>query len=110
MQSSNKRLIIEFIPRHIQRSEFDWVDLSTADNERVGKARCLKNGDSLIIFSINIYPDWKSQGFGSQFVEYCKANFREVVADRVRPTAEGFWAKKGFKDRGDGDWIYLQPK
>ncbi len=106
MSSNEEKLVIDFIPKEVQHSEFDWADLSTQANDRVGKARCLKNGDSITIFSINIYPDWKSHGFGRQFVEYCKANFKMVIADRVRPTAQGFWDKMGFKEESECNWVF----
>jgi hypothetical protein len=31
-----------------------------------------------------------------------------VVADRVRPTAIGFWEAMGFRDNHDGAWIFLK--
>lgn len=95
---------IEFVPRHIQHSEYDWADISY-DDQLVGKVRCQISGPAITIFSINIYPEWKGHGFGRGFVEYCKANFATVIADRVRPTAVGFWETMGFHDHGDGSWI-----
>lgn len=95
---------IEFVPRHIQHSEYDWADISQ-DGQPVGKVRCQIVATVITIFSINIYPEWKGHGFGRGFVEYCKTNFPTVVADRVRPGAIGFWEAMGFHNNGDGSWI-----
>lgn len=96
---------IEFIPREKQRSEYDWADISTK-GLRIGKARCLIDGTTLTIYSINIYPEFAGKGFGRRFVDYCKSRFTTVIADRVRPTAIGFWETMGFHDAHDGSWVY----
>ncbi len=96
---------IKFVPRHIQHSEYDWADLSR-DGQPVGKVRCQIKGDSITIFSINVYPEHKGNGYGRQFVEHCKARFGEVVADRVRASAVGFWEAMGFIDNADGNWVF----
>jgi hypothetical protein len=31
-----------------------------------------------------------------------------IVADRVRPTAIGFWEKMGFVSRGDGSYVFMK--
>ena len=99
---------IEFVPRDKQRSEYDWADISNGD-QRVGKARCRIESNTLIIFSINIYPEWERQGYGRDFANHCKHHFQVVVADRVRPSAIGFWETMGFRDNHDGTWIYRKP-
>lgn len=98
-------LQIKFIPREIQHSEYDWADLSQ-NEQPVGKVRCQISGNSITIYSINIYPEWKGHGFGRSFVEHCKANYARVIADRVRATAKGFWETVGFRDNHDGNWIF----
>jgi hypothetical protein len=96
---------IEFIPREKQRSEYDWADFSN-EEQQIGKARCKIENDTLIIYSINIYPEWAGHGFGRDFVNYCKHHFQVVVADRVRFTAIGFWETMGFRNNHDGSWTY----
>lgn len=109
MSDSAGKMQIEFVPRHIQHSEYDWADLSL-DGQPVGKVRCQINNQSITIFSINVYPEWKNHGFGRQFVEYCITNFHEVIADRVRPTAVGFWKAMGFLDNNDCIWVFRKVK
>ncbi len=97
---------IEFLSKAQQHSQYDWVDISS-DGARVGKARCKRRGPAtLIIYSINIYPEWAGHGYGREFVDDCKRHFEIIVADRVRPSAIGFWETLGFRDNQDGNWIY----
>jgi len=99
------RIVIEFIPRDRSRSEYDWANIS-ADGQRVGKARCQMAGTTVTIFSILIFPENAGQGLGTQFVEYCKARFRRIIADRVRPTAIGFWEAMGFHHEEGDTWVF----
>jgi GNAT superfamily N-acetyltransferase len=99
------KLSIEFVPKEKQRSEYDWADISD-QSERIGKARCKIEHTTIIIYSINIYPEWEGHGYGREFVDYCKKRFQVVIANRVRPTAIGFWESMGFLDSNNGDWIY----
>lgn len=102
---------IEFLSPALQHSQYDWVDISSGDT-RVGKARCKRNvladngEETLVIYSINIYPEWAGHGYGREFVNDCKRHFDVIIADRVRPTAIGFWQALGFCDNHDGNWIY----
>jgi len=102
---------IEFLSKAQQRSQYDWADISSG-NDRVGKARCKlsvqigKEKAALIIYSINIYPEWEGHGYGREFVNDCKHHFEMIIADRVRPSAIGFWEAMGFKDNKDGNWMY----
>ena len=102
-----KDLTIEFTPREVQHSEYDWADISKGD-ERVGKVRTKIENDSIPIFSILIYPDWSGHGIGKCFVDYCKEHYSKIIADRVRHTAIGFWEKTGFKNNNDGTWIFIK--
>jgi len=101
----NQNIRIEFIPRDAQKSNYDWANISY-DDIRVGKARCQISDDTLIIYSINIFPEYEGRGFGKTFVEYAKNHFSKIIADRVRFSAIGFWEKLGFIDNKDGNWIY----
>lgn len=98
-------LTIEFVPKELQKSEYDWANISF-EGTRVGKARCKIEDDTLIIYSINIFPEFEGRGFGKAFVEFAKKKFDRIIADRVRFTAIGFWEKLGFIDNKDGNWIY----
>ena len=98
-------LSIEFTPKEQQQSQYDWADISSG-SDRVGKARCIIKGSTIIIHSINIYPAWEGLGYGREFVNYCKSNFRVVIADRVRYSAIGFWEAMGFCNDMDGNWSY----
>lgn len=103
---------IKFISQQQQNSQYDWADISFEDN-RIGKARCKlgapsasSSGKTIIIYSINIYPEWAGHGYGREFVDYCKLHFDVIVADRVRHSAIGFWETMGFVDNHDGNWVY----
>jgi len=99
-------LSIVFIPREKQKSEYDWSDIEY-NNIRVGKSRCLINGDEFTIFTITIYPEYQGNGYGSAFVENAKNNYKVIIADSVRPNAIVFWEKQGFVKEGEsGNWIF----
>jgi GNAT superfamily N-acetyltransferase len=96
---------IEFVSKEKQHSHYDWADISLRDN-RIGKARCKIDHSTIIIHSINIYPEWAGHGYGKEFVDFCKSHFHDVIVDRVRPNAIGFWEAEGFHNNSDGNWIY----
>jgi GNAT superfamily N-acetyltransferase len=100
---------IDFIPRNTQHSEYDWANMDL-NGERVGKARCRIEKDTLIIYSINIFPEYEGHGYGKFFVEESKKKFSVIIADRVRHTAVGFWEKLGFEDNHDGNYIWRANK
>ena len=105
---------INFVSEAQQHSEYDWVDISTG-GDRVGKARCRQSapagarGSTFTIYSVNIYPEFAGHGYGREFVEYCQGHFAQVIADRVRYSAIGFWETLGFHDNHDGNWVWHQP-
>jgi GNAT superfamily N-acetyltransferase len=97
---------ISFIPREQQHSEYDWANIYH-NNESVGKARCLIQGDEFTIYSINIYPEYQGHGYGKAFVENAKHIYTKIIADRVRYTAIGFWDTLGFiQDDENNNWIF----
>ena len=49
------------------------------------------------------YQDGKHKTRG---LDLFKETAREIIADRVRDTAKGFWEKMGFFDIGDGNYIW----
>lgn len=102
-------LVVTFIPREQQKSEYDWANIEF-NGARVGKSRCLINGYELTIFSITIYPEYQSHGYGKAFVEKAKHTYRRIIADRVRGTAIGFWENVGFVRIGvTQNWMYTKP-
>lgn len=100
-----QQLTIEFIKKNVQQSDYDWANLSIGDN-RVGKARCFIDGNTITIYSIIIFPEFQGNGYGKKFVDYSKQNFKKVIADRVRFNARGFWDKMNFTDMGNEIWVY----
>ena len=100
------RLAVVFIPRNKQKSEYDWADI-VYNGCNVGKARCLIDGYVFTIFTITIYPEYQGNGYGREFVERAKHQYRNVIADSVRFTSTGFWEKVGFVRIGKTEnWIY----
>ena len=99
-------LVIVFVPREQQHSEYDWANI-LFDNTGVGKARCLINGNEFTIFSFNIYPEFQGNGYGKAFVEEAKRKHAKVIADRVRFKAIGFWEHAGFvRDGETSNWVF----
>lgn len=99
------KLIFKLIARDQQHSDFDWMNIDCG-NVRVGKVRGLINSKKLIVYSINIFPEFEEHGYAKETIEMFQANFDTIIADRVRYTAIGFWQKMGFEDKGDGSYIW----
>ncbi len=100
---------IEFLSRESQHSRYDWANIYHA-GDMVGKARCLLNGSTMTIYSINIFPEFERHGYGKRFVESAKGSFDTIIADRVRFKAIGFWEKLGFVGNQHGNWVYTQKR
>ncbi len=99
-------LIINFFSREQQKSEYDWANILFDDNS-VGKARCLINGNEFTVYSINIYPEYQGKGYGTAFVEEAKLHYPIIIADRVRQKAIKFWESLGFVQDGETvNWVY----
>jgi hypothetical protein len=88
-------------------SECRWMNIDRK-GIRVGKARGKENDKILIIYSINIFPEFEGKHYGKKTIDYLKSQFNTIVADRVRPTAIGFWEKMGFVSRGDGSYVFMK--
>jgi ribosomal protein S18 acetylase RimI-like enzyme len=101
----NNEFHIDFLSKKEQHSDFDWANINVGKN-RVGKARCQIEKDRLIIYSINVFPEFEGNGYGKRFVEEGKKHFNIIIADRVRYSAIGFWEKVGFIKSEDGNWVY----
>ena len=86
-------------------SMFDWINIERG-NDRIGKVRSIIEANRLTINSINIFSEFEGQGYGTRIVNMFKDEFDTIVADRVRPTARGFWEKMGFYSVGKRDYIW----
>jgi len=86
-------------------SKYRWVNIELG-NTRIGKARILSSGKRLIINSINIFPEFERNGYAREVVDFFKKGYEEIVADRVRNRAIGFWQKMDFCDDKNGDFIW----
>ena len=84
---------------------FDRIDIDLPE-ARVGNVRCRFEGNTVTVFSIQVFPEYQGNGYGTVAIDMLKSRFRVIVADRVRFTAREFWEKKGFKERPDGNWEY----
>ena len=99
-----EKVAVTFVARGKQKSEYDWANISV-DNQRGGKLRCSISGNTLTIWSINVFPEFEGRGYARQSIEVLKHSFDTIIADRVRFTAIGFWERMGFAEREDGTWI-----
>ena len=88
-----------------QPSDYDWLNIERGP-VRVGKVRGLIDGQQLTICSINISPEFEGHGYAGQTIEMFKACFDAIIADRLRPTAIGFWEKMDFENDNNGNYIW----
>ena len=96
---------VHFIEREKRGSSYDWADI-LLDGVMVGKTRCLIGDGEITVYSINIFPEYQGRRMGEQAVELFKKEYGKVIADRVRPTAVGFWEKMGFRREGSETFVY----
>jgi GNAT superfamily N-acetyltransferase len=87
---------------------FDRIDIDLPD-VRVGNVRCRFQADRVIVYSIQVFPEFQRNGYGTETINMLKKKFAVILADRVRFTAREFWEKKGFKELPDGNWEYRRP-
>ena len=87
-------------------SSYFWVNIELGGN-RIGKLRIKKIYRKTIIKNLNIFPEFERRGFAKQVLDFFKENAREIIADRVRGTARGFWGKMDFTDMGNGDYRWV---
>lgn len=101
------KLTFKLLPSENSHSDFDWMNIERGV-ARVGKVRGLINGKSLTIYSINIFPEFERRNYARQTIEMFKTDFDLIIADRVRPTAIGFWEKLGFVRKRGGNYVYQE--
>lgn len=84
---------------------YDRIDIDLPE-ARIGNIRCRFMSEKVIVYSIQVFPEFQRRGYGAAAIESLKVRFRVVVADRVRFTAREFWEKMGFLPLPDGNWEY----
>ncbi|MBW1691985.1 MAG: GNAT family N-acetyltransferase [Deltaproteobacteria bacterium] len=87
-------------------SSYCWVNIELG-GAMVGKARIKRVYRKIIIKSIVIFPEFERHGYAAQTVDLFKEMAIEIIADRVRNTARGFWERMGFEDKGDGNYRWV---
>jgi len=87
-------------------SRYCWVNIELG-GARVGKARIKRNPGKIIIKNINIFSGFERRGLATYTVALFKKTAREIIADRVRLSARGFWEHLGFSDMGDGNYRWV---
>ena len=71
---------------------------------RVGNVRCRFMGEKVVVYSIQVFPEFQGNGYGSAAINMLKKRYSVIVADRVSFTAQGFWRKMNFNELPDGNW------
>jgi len=87
---------------------YDRIDIDLPD-VRVGNIRCRFMGEKVIVYSIQVFPEFQGNGYGRAAIDLLKSRFSVIVADRVRFTARDFWEKMGLQALPDGNWEYRCP-
>lgn len=82
-----------------------WLNIE-AEASFIGKARCHIQGRVLSVASIMIFTQFQRRGYGRKTIDSLKQQFPVIIAERVRPSAVGFWQRMGFKPRPDGNWEF----
>ena len=101
----SEKLTLEFATRELQQSEYDWARIYFGTT-MIGKCRGLIDGNKFTVFTINIFPEFQNNGYGTDVIATLKEKYYTIVADRVRSTARNFWKNVGFVDDGKGNFIY----
>jgi len=100
-------LTIKMEDIHEGDSNYCWVNIEIG-GARVGKVRLRRAYRRLIIKNINIFPEYERHDYARQTVDLFKETAREIIADRVRDTAKGFWEKMEFSDMGNGNYRWAR--
>jgi len=87
-------------------SSYCWVNIEIGD-ARAGKVRMKRIYGRVIIKNITIFPEFQGRGLARKIVDLFKDTAREIIADRVRSSARGFWEHMGFSDTGDGNYRWV---
>lgn len=84
---------------------YDRIDIDLPE-ARIGNVRCRFMGEKVVVYSIQIFPEFQRNGYATATIDMLKNRYQVIVADRVRFTARGFWEKMGFTPLADGNWEY----
>ncbi len=84
---------------------YDRIDIDLPD-VRVGNVRCRFMGEKVIVYSIQVYPEYQGNRYATETINMLKRDYEVIVADRVRFTAREFWEKMQFKALEDGNWEF----
>ena len=88
---------------------YDRIDIDLPD-VRVGNVRCRFMSEKVIIYSVQVFPEYQRNGYGKAIIDILKSRFSVLVADRVRFTAREFWEKMKFIELPDGNWEYRKAR
>ena len=102
-----QRLIFTVTPREALAG-YEHIDIDLPE-VRVGSCRCRFMAEKVVIYSIQVFPEFQGHGYGAAAIDMLKERFEVLVADRVRFTARGFWEKMGFVERPDFNWEWRRP-
>ena len=89
-------------------SDYRWVNIEI-QGVRVGKARVHESDGALTIDSLMIFDRYRRQGHARRLIRRLQREYRQIVADRVRPSARGFWEKMGFRPGEEGSYLWNVP-
>jgi len=91
----SKRLSVKILPEFKNKLVSDNVHLML-DDTKIGSARCMFAGRTIIIYTIVIYPRYRGHGYGKKAVTYFKENYDTIIADNATKEAIPFWQKMKF--------------
>lgn len=87
---------------------YDRIDIDLPD-ARVGNVRCRFMGEKVVVYSIQVFPEYQGNSYATATIDMLKERFDVILADRVRFTARKFWEKMKFVALPDGNWEYRRP-
>lgn len=92
------------IPREAL-ADYDRIDIDLPE-VRVGNVRCRFMGEKVVVYSIQIFPEYQGKGYGAAAIDMLKHRYQVILADRVRFTARNFWEHMGFSELPNGNWEF----
>lgn len=104
----NPQLVFTITPRE-ELAGYERIDIDLGE-VRVGHVRCRFSIEKVIIYHVQIFPEFQGNGYGGATIDMLKEKFQVLVADRVQHTAKGFWDHMGFQGQEDGNWVYRRPE
>ena len=108
MSPYSKPPVLTITPPRDRFSGYDRIDIDLAD-VRGGNVRCRFMMKKVVVYSIQVFPEFQGNGYGAATIDMLKSRFSVIVADRVRFNAREFWQRMGFKELPDGNWEFRRP-